>query len=247
VRAVRRSLREAVANALDTTFVPIWGNPGRGRLSHFTRPERTYDALEVTIRSTGSRATWYQLSYVLSRTHGNFPGIYPSDWRLPATSEYGPLYAFQSQWVNASGLLPNDRTHLFKAYGAHHFRFGLDAGASLLIASGTPRTEFGAIPEGAPFFGFASPRGTAGRTPTIWDLGVRAAYDIRVAGMSALRPQVLVDVQHVGSPRAAVAHEQQRYTCLDANGNQSCPNPSYGQVTHYQPPMSARLGIVVGF
>jgi hypothetical protein len=247
VRVGRRSLREAVVNGADTTFAFIWGNPGLGRLSQFPHPQRTYDALELTLQRTGPGATWYQLSYILSRTRGNFPGIYPTDWQIPATSEFGPVYVSPSQWVNSSGLLPNDRTHLFKAYGAHQFRFGLDVGASLLIASGTPLTEYGGLPDlPSPFFGIASPRGTGGRTPATWDLGIRAAYDIPVAGGVA-RPRVLLDLQHVGSPRAAVAYDQRHYTCVDATGNQSCPNPSYGRVTLYQPPMTARLGIVVGF
>lgn len=248
VRLVRRSLRDAVVNGADTTFAFIWGNPGRGRLSHFPHPERRYDALELTLERTATGATWYRLSYVLSRTRGNFPGIYPSDWRIPATSEAGPLYVAPSQWVNGSGLLPNDRTHLFKAHGAHRFRFGLDVGASLLIASGTPRTDYGALPDlPPPFFGIASQRGTAGRTPAIWDLGVRAAYAIPVTRSGAIHPRVLLDLLHVGSPRAAVASNQQRYTCLDANGNQSCPNANYGRVTQYQPPMTARLGFVAAF
>ncbi len=249
VRAVRRSLRDAVSNGADTTFTFVWGNPGRGRLSQFPRPTRTHDALELTLLHAGVGSTWYQLSYVLSRTRGNFPGIYLSDWGFrDVPSEFSPLYVFASQWRNASGLLPNDRTHLFKAYGGHRFQLGLDVGASLLVASGTPRTDYGAIPEApGPFFGIASPRGSAGRTPTIWDLGIRAAYDIPVARRGAVRSRVLLDLLHVGSPRAAVAHDQQRYTCLDANGNQSCPNASYGAVTQYQPPMTGRLGFAVAF
>ncbi len=246
VRALRRSIRDAVANGADTTFAFVWGNPGRGWLSQFPRTQRTYDAIEVTLERAEPGTTWYQLSYVLSRTHGNFPGIYLSDWMIPATSESGPAYVFASQWDNSTGLLPNDRTHVFKAHGGHQYRFGLTVGASLLIASGTPRTEYGAVAAGPPFFGFASPRGGAGRTPTIWDLGIRAAYAIPLE-RSAIAPRVLLDLQHVGSPRAAVSYDQQHYTCLDASGNQSCPNAGYGRVTQYQPPMTARVGLVVAF
>jgi len=33
----------------------------------------------------------------------------------------------------------------------------------------------------------------------------------------------------------------------DASGNQIAPNPTYGQVKLYQPPMSMRLGMEVNF
>ena len=48
-------------------------------------------------------------------------------------------------------------------------------------------------------------------------------------------------------PREVVDREQWRYTCLDENGNQACPNASYGQVLQYQRPMMARLGVLVDF
>jgi hypothetical protein len=58
---------------------------------------------------------------------------------------------------------------------------------------------------------------------------------------------VLVDVFHVASPRKAVNVDQVRFTCLDAGGNQACPNATYLKATRYQPPMSARLGVVMDF
>jgi hypothetical protein len=207
--------------------------------------------LQLALERSGPGATRYYLSYVLSRTRGNYTGLYITDWApdFPAPSSAGPIYGFPSQHVGGTGLLPNDRTHLFKAQGSHQLPFGLGVGASLLIASGTPRTEYGAIAEipFLPWRGLASRRGTAGRTPAIWDLGLRVTYDLEVSRLAAVRPRVLLDLQHVGSPRAAVSYDQQRYTCLDANGNQSCPNPNYGRVTQYQPAMTARMGVVVGF
>ena len=46
-----------------------------------------------------------------------------------------------------------------------------------------------------------------------------------------------------GSPREVLSYEQLHY--LDNGLTQV--NPNYGQVTRYQEPMSARLGMVMGF
>jgi hypothetical protein len=58
---------------------------------------------------------------------------------------------------------------------------------------------------------------------------------------------LLLDLEHVGSPRIPVDYDQVRFTCLDTAGNQACPNAGYGRVIQYQPPMTARLGIEARF
>jgi len=241
--AMRRSLVRNIQGGLDTLGTYIWGNPGHGAMAQFPRPTRVYDALEATLERTGDNSRWFRVSYVLSRTHGNDPGLYGSDWRLGFTNS-GPLWILPEQV--STGLLPNDRTHLLKAFGSQQFS-RVTLGGSLLVASGTPLTEYGAMHIPPPWRGFASPRGTAGRTPMIWDLGIRASYELPVGRPSALRARVVLDVQHLGSPRKTVDREQWHYTCLDANDNQSCPNAGYGRVLQYQPPMMARLGVLVDF
>lgn len=243
--AMRRALQRVVAAGNDSTLQnSIWGNPGYGAMSNFPRMSRTYDAIEATIERRGAGASWFRVSYVWSRTRGNYPGLYGSDWRLGFTN-FGPMFILPQQYVNGTGLLPNDRTHVLKLFGSRHVRPRLDVGASLLLASGTPLSEYGGIVLGAPFRGFARQRGTAGRTPAIWDLGVRASYDLPRARNAGIQTHVMLDIQHLGSPRKAVDYDQWHYTCVDASGNQSCANVGYGRVLQYQPPMMARLGLVM--
>jgi hypothetical protein len=244
VRAVRRAHRDAVQLGSVTLASSVWGNPGRGALEHFPRPRRTYHALELTLeRSAGPRSPWVRLSYVLSRTYGNYPGLYGSDWRLDF-AHFGPLYTSPAQHLNSTGRLPNDRPHVLKLFGAQQVGSRVGLGASFLLASGTPLSEYGAIPQLAPpYRGLSQPRGTAGRTPTIWDLGLRFSYLVPVALHSTSQTRLLLDLEHVGSPRKPVEYEQVRFTCLDAQGNQSCPNAGHGRVLQYQPPMTARIGI----
>jgi hypothetical protein len=248
VRGVRRAHRDAVQTGRDTLGSLLWGNLGRGALAHFPPPRRIYHALEVTLeRAAGPRSPWVRLSYVLSRTYGNYPGLYGSDWRLDF-AHFGPMYLVPEQQQNGTGLLPNDRTHVLKLFGSQQVGSRLVFGASFLLASGTPRSEYGAVPGfPPPFRGLTRQRGTAGRTPTIWDLGLRAAYDVPVRLGSAGGARLLVDLEHIGSPRTPVDYDQIRFTCLDSGGNQACPNAGYGRVIQYQPPMTARIGLEAGF
>jgi hypothetical protein len=243
--AMRRAVRRVLSAGLDTLGTYIWGNPGEGAMAQFPKQTRTYNALEATLERSGTGAPWFRVSYVLSRTRGNYPGLYGSDWRLGITNGTGPMYILPEQHVNGEGLLPNDRTHVLKAYGAHEFSFGLNAGASLIVTSGTPLSEYGAIVIPPPFRGFASQRGTSGRTPTIWDLGMRLSYRLPIGRQSTLGARVLLDIQRLGSPRKLVDRDQWHYTCLADDGSQSCPNANYGRVAQFQQPMMARLGIVV--
>lgn len=248
VRAVRRAHRDAVQVGHDTMGLPLWGNLGRRALAHFPRPRRTYHALEFTVeRAAGPRSPWVRLSYVLSRTNGNYPGLYGSDWQLDF-AHFGPMYFVPAQQLNGSGLLPNDRTHVVKLFGSQRLGSRLGFGGSFLLASGTPRSEYGAIPGlPPPFRGLTRQRGSVGRTPTIWDLGFRASYDVPIPLSSGARTRLLVDLEHVASPRQPVGYDQIRFTCLDSAGNQACPNAGYGRVTQYQPPMTARIGLEAGF
>jgi carboxypeptidase family protein/TonB-dependent receptor-like protein len=248
VRAVRRAHRDAVQVGSDTLGSQLWGNLGRGALAHFPHPRRTYQALEFSLeRAAGPRSPWVKVSYVLSRTYGNYPGLYGSDWRLDF-AHFGPMYFVPEQQLNGTGLLPNDRTHLLKLFGSQRFGSHLVLGASFLLASGTPRSEYGAIPGfPPPFRGLSRQRGTVGRTPTIWDLGIRGSYEVPVPLGSGTRARLLVDIEHVGSPQTPVDYDQIRFTCLDSSGNQACPNAGYGRVIQYQPPMTARIGLEAGF
>src|SRR5437667_12619865 len=89
------------------------------------------------------------------------------------------------------------------------------------------------------------PRGSAGRTPAIWDLNLRVAYPFSLGRGVAAR--TTLDWLHVGSPRRPVWLEPFHYVDEDANGNPINLNPTYGQVRSYQPPTQARLGVEFTF
>jgi hypothetical protein len=119
-------------------------------------------------------------------------------------------------------------------------------GASFLWQSGTPLNEFGGHPTGFSYV-FLRQRGTAGRTPSVWDLNLRLSYDLKQLRHSAWKPRLILDVFHVASQRQPALFDEFHYFNVDENGNQINSNPLYGQATRFQPPMAVRLGLEIGF
>ena len=119
VQGVYRILREAIDDAyvLSEGRFRI-GNPGRGILSDFPRPERNYKALIFTIEQHFDEHFNFLASYVLSRDYGNYEGLFDAiahgEFPNQNWSNDNPFLAP----IKTTGLLPNDRTHLFKFSGA---------------------------------------------------------------------------------------------------------------------------------
>ncbi|HEX9739184.1 MAG TPA: TonB-dependent receptor, partial [Ignavibacteriaceae bacterium] len=93
------------------------GNPGRGILSDFPRPERNYKALIFIIEKHYDEHFNFQASYVLSKDYGNYEGLFDAfdHWEFPNINwSFDDL---SNSWINATGLVPNDRTHVFKFSG----------------------------------------------------------------------------------------------------------------------------------
>jgi len=85
------------------------------------------------------------------------------------------------------------------------------------------------------------PRGSVGRTPALWDLALRLAYELPLR--RGLRGRLVPDVLHVGNPRRATTVDETLYTTPD----QTSPNPQYKQPLAYQAPMAARVGLEITF
>ena len=245
VRAVYRTLQDILEDSLVLeTGEYTWGNPGRGALAaDYPRASRTYEALELVFERRPGQLG-YLLSYVLSRTKGNYTGLFDADygWGNPDIGA-----TFDTPDNVSSGLLPNDRTHAFKASGFYAFDFGLNLGGSMTWQSGTPLNEWGGSPYGTVPFSFLQPRGTAGRTPSILDLNLRADYTFGIRSGSRWKPRLILDVYHLLGDNEPVRYDQRHYYNVDADGNQVDPNPTYGEVTRYSPPTTVRLGLEFSF
>ncbi|MEN8144229.1 MAG: TonB-dependent receptor [Gemmatimonadota bacterium] len=242
-RVVHRVLRAAFGYGVDPSFATVIGNFGEGGLGFLPKASRTYSALEVTLRRGGEHRLQGFASYVLSRTHGNYTGLFGSDQGVVAPNNT-PSNKFEEQGPNSTGLLPNDRAHVLKLSGSYRFPFELSAGTFFTVQSGTPLNEFGASFHCSFCPVFLVQRGSAGRSSTLWDLNFSFAYPLSIGARSGGR--VFLDVLHVGSPRASAWEDQVRFLSQNEDGDQINPNPNFGGTLAFQPPMSARLGFELG-
>jgi len=242
VRGLYRHLRSAYLVGYDFSRTPYFamGTPGQGTFDFLPAPRRDYTALEIAAEGAWCGVR-YRASYVLSRTWGNYTGLYSSDFTFNQVN-VGQNSALMGpeQAPNSSGLLPNDRTHVVKVSAAYTFRFGLEGGASLTAGSGSPINEFGTSTDYSTSI-FLVPRGSAGRTPALWDLSLRLAYALHLGRGPSGR--LVLDVLHVGNPRRATWVDETLYWDPD----KTSANPQYKKPLAYQAPMAARVGVEITF
>ncbi|MGE5177568.1 MAG: TonB-dependent receptor [Bacteroidota bacterium] len=246
VRGIRRDLRSSFQWGWDFSKNPPWalGTPGEGNFDFLPPPKRQYTALEISAEGAWQRLN-YRTSYVLSRSWGNYPGLFDSDLGNASPGGVRTFWA-PYQVANSTGFLPNDQPQVFKLSADYSVPWDVRLGVFLTVASGTPINDFAA----GPYFGPQSPsfvvqRGSAGRTPTLWNLDLRLAYDVPLSQGPKARLQL--DVLHLGNPREVVQVDEVHYSTLDVNGNPATPNPNYKKPVQYQPPMAVRLGMEVNF
>lgn len=160
----------------------VWVPDALGRPGYwwrFPKPVRIYKALELTIDKRFSNNWQLGGSYVLSRLHGNYEGLFSND-NGQLDPNITSKYDIPSLLVNGYGLLPNDRTHVLKLYGSYSFPFGLDLSGVFQLQSGTPISKLGADDAYGMNEGFCAKRGTAGRTPTTWTFDLGARYHFKL-------------------------------------------------------------------
>jgi hypothetical protein len=246
LRGVARRLRWAIEDAFNPESGRFeLGNPGRGNLGFLPRARRNYSALILTLEKPRGRRFNFMASYVLSRSRGNYEGLYDFEQGFPFPNTT-LAFDFLELDVNSSGVLPNDRPHVVKFSGSYRFDSGLTVGTVASWASGMPRNEFGATPIGYPYNVFLQPRGSVGRTPSVFDLNFRLAYTLPT-WKGGVRPRVSLDLFHLTNSRTTIKQDDVHYLGLDANGNQGLVNPGFNRGLLFQPPMSARLGVTLDF
>lgn len=143
--------------------------------------ERKFKGYELTLTKQLTDKLWFAFSYLHSRTVGNYRGRYfaETEERDPNQTEAFDVPALA---VNTYGRLPQDRPEQVKAYGSYRITSNLTLSGTLRMLSGTP-IDATTDPLGGstPFLGaiYLLPRGSAGRTPSLTNLDLGLAYDVR--------------------------------------------------------------------
>lgn len=151
---------------------------GLGAIPH---AERKFKGYELSLTKLMTDKLWFTFSYLHSRTEGNYRGRYfaESEERDPNQTEAFDVPALA---VNTYGRLPQDRPEQFKLYGSYRATSSVTLSGTVRSLSGTP-IDATTDPLGGstPFLGaiYLLPRGAAGRTPSLTNLDLGVAYDIR--------------------------------------------------------------------
>jgi hypothetical protein len=177
----------------------IIGNPGEGLYKELAddfglqalKPERIYDALEVSLDRRFADDFFFNVNYTFSKLKGNYSGLASSDeeGRLsPNVNRY--FDQPHAGWTMAggpdNGVLPTDRPHVLKFYGAYsldwnkRFDMGNQSTEFQLfstVQSGTPLTSF--VTLNNIDFIVATKRGDMGRTPTFSQFDFALRHRVR--------------------------------------------------------------------
>lgn len=254
VRGIYRSLGRVIEDiSYDGAVTYVVTNPDKwtdmwipdpfgrpGYMWKFPKPVRIYKALELTIDKRFSNNWQMGGSYVLSRLHGNYEGLFSND-NGQLDPNITSKYDIPSLLVNGYGLLPNDRTHVLKLYGSYSFPFGLDLSANFQLQSGTPISKLGADDAYGMNEGFAGKRGTAGRTPTTWTLDLGARYHFKLWKTElAFR----ADIMNVTNNQKTTAVDQ-TYNSESTADVQTYPY--FGMETEHQRARRVRLAVQWSF
>lgn len=210
---------------------------------------RKYTAIDLFAEHPFDGSWYGRVNYTWSRSEGNTEGQLNSDLGQadPAATV---SYDFKELMEYAAGRLPNDRTHVIKAFGFYNLTPELTIGGNVLLASGRPRNCLGKYPDaanmasqqyGSSLFHYCgtgdvpsagtpvpSPRGSVGNLPWTKTLDLNLAY--RPNWMKEL--MFKVDVFNVFNNQSA---QQQRDRALPAN--------RYMMVESYSAPRSAKLTV----
>lgn len=207
----------------DETY--LFANPGEGLAKTFAssgatptgfptpKPQRTYNALELSVNRRFSRGFSGGASYVRSRLYGNYAGLANSDEITPPTTNSSSATTQQSAGSFAraggsatrawdadeilfdshgnfvTGNLATDRPNVFKVYGSYTKNWGrwgaTDLGAFFYGASGTPLSTL--VTTTNQISVFVNGRGDLGRTPHFTQTDLMIAHEFKMGETKRIR------------------------------------------------------------
>jgi hypothetical protein len=209
---------------------------------------RRYYSVDLSLEHAWDEKWFAKVDYVFSKTWGNTEG--PVSTYSQQSGSYESLttaWDFPERMENSYGVLPNDRRHQLKVFGAYALTPEWTVGANLYVTSGTPRLcrgRYGVDEErvhGSSTFywcgGKPVPPGSLGRTPWVHDLGLNVDYKPEWAQRKL---DFNVAVFNVFDDQTPVFYN-------DVFGSTGSPNPNYNQVQDTRSPRTIRFSVAYDF
>lgn len=175
----------------------------------FPEATRSFRGMEFSLSRAARGRFWFNLSYLRSKTEGNYRGRYfvESEERDPNLTEAFDVPALV---VNTNGLLPQDRRDQVKLFGNWSVAGGFQVGATYRYASGTPVSTT-TDPQGGstPFFGpiYLTPRGNSGRSPATQNFDLSLTQKIKDGGKMTMT--LYLNVFNVLNEQEAISLDEQ--------------------------------------
>ncbi len=239
---------------------------------------RRYTSLTVSLDRRFSRRWLGGISYTWSRLFGNYSGLTSSEeygrpepqvWNfhyIPRSIEknvFKPnmtgsfdvwFKTFDHNGEATLGLLPTDRTHQIKAYGAYAFDFGLTVGFNGFAMSGTPVQTDVYVYEAPAWFPLG--RGDLGRSHWLWQLNAYLEFNLKLNARLLLQLSLNIDnvtdnstarwIHQLFNQFRMVLDQRIIFDGFDAIDmvmkTSSFRDPRFGMGRDFQAPIAARLG-----
>ncbi|HXU03370.1 MAG TPA: carboxypeptidase regulatory-like domain-containing protein [Polyangia bacterium] len=248
---------QSAAAAADARYKTLQG------LATAPKPERTYDAITLSVNKRFAKRWLARAAYTYSRLIGNYDGLYQAEQNYFAPNGNN-AYDSPDLYANQNGPLPNDRPHLAHIDGYYTLPVGARGaftfGLSFAARSGMPRNYVSGLVPGQQLV-MMLPRGSAGRTPTVTELNGKLAYRRELSPKVNL--EAFIDVFNIMNQQTVVQTDD-NYTyswagpivngttadlkyAKDIGGNPIVKNPNYGNALLYQRPINGRFGLRLTF
>jgi hypothetical protein len=226
------------------------------------KPERTYDAVTLSLNKRFSRHWFTRASYTYSRLVGNYQGLYQAEGNYFAPNGSN-AYDTPDLYNNQRGYLPNDRPNQARLDGYYTTQLGkgmITFGMSFTARSGMPRNYLSAWYFGQPH-NMLLPRGSGGRTDAITQFDGKIMYSRPLGGHMTM--EAYLDLFNLFNQQATLITDDVYTYDLAASIINGTPadlkfaknyagapitkNPNYGNALAYQLPFSGRLGLRILF
>ncbi|HEY5934038.1 MAG TPA: TonB-dependent receptor [Kofleriaceae bacterium] len=240
-------------------------------IDSFDKPQRNYDAVQLTITQRPTGRSLIQASYTYSVSKGNYPGLFSTE-----TNQLDPnltsLYDLPELMANRYGNMGLDRPHNLKVDAFYQFDLKK---AGLLTVGGSARAQSGIAHNAlAANLGYGQgesfllPRGSFARSPVTTQFDSHLSYGRRLNKTTTVEffarffnlfdTQDELDVDEiftgdnanpiVGGRPEDLEHAKILDSGSGLEANQSLtPNKNFGKLNARQAPRSVQLGVRLTF